>query len=283
MQRRQPPPDVPERDTQPAASSAERPSARPLPATGDDAEHVLCRFQLSTRARHGRASLYEWIVETALAVGLRGATVLEGFQGMGAEGDLLDEHQWTLAQDRAVIVEVIDGPSSIESLLARVEPVFRDGVITLERAHVRRPGDAAAGGGAGRGAHVLATTASSMAGGVRTMKIPEEGILLRIFIGESDRDPERGGPLSEAIVRRARAAHLAGATVLRGGMGFGRHSRVHTARMLDLSTDLPIVIEIVDAAEKIDAFLPEVDALVREGLVTLEAVRVVKYVSPEAR
>ncbi len=84
-------------------------------------------------------------------------------------------------------------------------------------------------------------------------------------------------------MRRARELHLAGATVLRGPMGFGRHSRVHTARLLELSTDLPIVIEIVDTEEKVDAFLPIVDELVREGLVTLEAVRVLKYVSPEAR
>ena len=107
-------------------------------------------------------------------------------------------------------------------------------------------------------------------------------MLLRIFIGESDKEPGRDRPLYEAIVRRAREAQLAGATVLRGPMGFGRHSRVHTAKLLELSTDLPIVIEIVDSEEKVDAFLPTVDELVTEGLVTLEAVRIVRYVSPEA-
>jgi hypothetical protein len=115
------------------------------------------------------------------------------------------------------------------------------------------------------------------------MKVPENGVLLRIFIGESDEEPGRDRPLYEAIVRRARAAHLAGATVLRGPMGFGRHSRVHTARLLELSTDLPILIEIVDSEEKVDAFLPTVDELVTEGLVTLEAVRIVRYVSPDSR
>ena len=88
---------------------------------------------------------------------------------------------------------------------------------------------------------------------------------------------------SHQFVRRAREAHLAGATVLRGPMGFGRHSRVHTAKLLELSTDLPIVIEIVDSEEKVDAFLPTVDELVTEGLVTLEAVRIVRYVSPQSR
>lgn len=115
------------------------------------------------------------------------------------------------------------------------------------------------------------------------MNVPEHGVLLRIFIGESDQEPGRDRPLYEAIVRRAREAHLAGATVLRGPMGFGRHSRVHTAKLLELSTDLPIVIEIVDAEERINAFLPTVDELVTEGLVTLEAVRIVRYVSPESR
>jgi PII-like signaling protein len=115
------------------------------------------------------------------------------------------------------------------------------------------------------------------------MKVPERGVLLRIFIGESDREPDGPRPLFEAIVRRAREAHLAGATVLRGPMGFGRHSRVHTSHLLELSTDLPIVIEIVDAEMKINAFLPRVDELVTEGLVTLEAVRVLRYVSPDRR
>jgi PII-like signaling protein len=130
---------------------------------------------------------------------------------------------------------------------------------------------------------IVTTAAESVATGVRTMKIPESGVLLRIFIGESDREPGGERSLFEAIVRRAREAHLAGATVLRGPMGFGRHSRVHAAKLLELSTDLPIVIEIVDAEEKINAFLPIVDELVTEGLVTLEAVRIVRYVSPDTR
>jgi PII-like signaling protein len=103
----------------------------------------------------------------------------------------------------------------------------------------------------------------------------EQGELLRIFIGESDRWEKR--PLYEAIVLAAREADLAGATVLRGLMGYGRHSRVHTAKILRLSEDLPIVIEIADRTDKIEAFLPTVDRMVTEGLVTLETVRVLKY------
>lgn len=107
------------------------------------------------------------------------------------------------------------------------------------------------------------------------MHLPEEGKLLRIFIGESDRWQHR--PLYEAIVLKARELGLAGATVLRGPMGFGANSRLHTAKILRLSEDLPLIIEIVDTAEQIDLLLPHLDEMVKEGLVTLENVQVIKY------
>jgi len=111
------------------------------------------------------------------------------------------------------------------------------------------------------------------------MKSQSEGQLLRIFIGESDR--WEGRPLYEAIVHRARAAGLAGATVIRGLEGFGAHSRLHTTRILRLSEDLPVVVEIVDEGERIEAFLPALDEMVDEGMVTLEKVRVIAYRAPE--
>jgi PII-like signaling protein len=107
------------------------------------------------------------------------------------------------------------------------------------------------------------------------MQIPESAIRLRIYIGESDRCEHR--PLYEAVVLKAREFHLAGATVLRGPMGFGKSSRLHTAKILRLSTDLPIVIEIVDAEAKIQAFLPHLKSMIGGGLVTLEDVRVIHY------
>lgn len=107
------------------------------------------------------------------------------------------------------------------------------------------------------------------------MQIPMEAVLLRIFIGESDKWEHK--PLYEAIVLKAREMHLAGATVLRGPMGFGKASRLHTAKILRLSTDLPLVIEIVDSEEKINAFLPVLDGMVGGGLVTLERVKVLQY------
>jgi PII-like signaling protein len=113
------------------------------------------------------------------------------------------------------------------------------------------------------------------------MRSDGEGKLLRIFVGESDR--WHGKPLYEAIVRRAREEGLAGATVVRGIEGFGAHSHLHTSRILRLSEDLPVVIEIVDSAEKIEAILPALDEMVEEGLVTLESVRVIAYRAPGQR
>ena len=107
------------------------------------------------------------------------------------------------------------------------------------------------------------------------MQIPHEAVLLRIFIGESDRWHHQ--PLYEAIVLKAREMHLAGATVLRGPMGFGKSSRLHTAKILRLSMDLPLVIEIVDSEEKIQQFLPSLDQMMKGGLVTLEKARVIDY------
>ncbi len=107
------------------------------------------------------------------------------------------------------------------------------------------------------------------------MKIPQDGYLLRVFIGESDQ--WHGKPLYEAIVLKARELHLAGATVLRGPMGFGANSRLHTTKILRISEDLPMVIEIIDAKEKIDELMPHIDEMVQEGLVTLERVEVIRY------
>jgi len=107
------------------------------------------------------------------------------------------------------------------------------------------------------------------------MHIPEEGMLLRVFIGESDQ--YQGKALYEQIVLKARELNLAGATVLRGIMGFGADSRMHTAKLLRLSEDLPVVVEIVDSEEKLNTLLPFLDEVVQEGLITLEKAKVIKY------
>jgi uncharacterized protein len=112
------------------------------------------------------------------------------------------------------------------------------------------------------------------------MNLPRDATLLRIFIGESDRWHHR--PLYEAIVLKAREMHLAGATVLRGSLGFGKSSRLHTASLLHLSSDLPMVVEIVDIESKINLFLPVLDEMMKGGLVTLEKANVIDYRAAQA-
>jgi PII-like signaling protein len=107
------------------------------------------------------------------------------------------------------------------------------------------------------------------------MELPDDAVLLRIFIGESDRWHHQ--PLYEAIVLKARELHLAGATVLRAQMGFGAASRIHTTKILRLSMDLPIVIEIIDTEEKVNLLLPALDEMIGGGLVTLEKIKVIHY------
>jgi uncharacterized protein len=107
------------------------------------------------------------------------------------------------------------------------------------------------------------------------MNIPKDALLLRIFFGEDDRFEHR--PLYEAVVLKAREMHLAGATVLRGSMGFGHSSRLHTAKILRLSFDLPVVVEIVDTEVKINEYLPVLDGMMTSGLITLEKVQVLQY------
>ena len=111
------------------------------------------------------------------------------------------------------------------------------------------------------------------------MEIPEDAVLLRIYLGDHEKWHHQ--PLYEAIVLKARDMHLAGATVLRGPMGYGKSSVLHTAKILDLSTNLPVVIEIVDSEEKINAFLPEIDQMLTSGLVTLEKVKVIRYLGKQ--
>lgn len=247
-----------------------------------EGEQVLCRFYLTNTDRVGLQPAYEAIVETARREHLAGATVLKGCMGFSLGGSLLQEHAWTLSNPVPVIVEVVDAEARIARLLGAVAPRVHCGMVTLERAHVlyyrgvAEPGSPVP-------MDVPSDEARPAPQEVAPMQIPEEGVLLRIFIGESDVDPRTGRPLYEALVHRAREMHLAGATVLRGPMGFGKHSRLHTAKLEALSRDLPIVIEIVDAEDKIQSFLPVVDESVTEGLVTMEKVRVLKYTAEAKR
>jgi PII-like signaling protein len=166
--------------------------------------------------------------------------------------------------------------------LSRVPDVAPHAVATLERAHVlvyrhnREPAlHAHAPMPAALPGAIAALSSLPSAEEYPIMKTSEDGQLLRVFVGEADQ--WQGQSLARAILHQAHALGLAGATVLRGVMGFGAHSRVHSSRLLEVSTGLPVVIEIVDTADKLHALLPFLDESVLEGLITIENVRVLKY------
>lgn len=244
-----------------------------------EGEQTLLRIHLRSTDRHGWFSAAESLVQRARSEGLAGATLLRGFFGLDVNGQLLAPSVWSLSECVPVVVEIVDSPQAIGRFLAAVGEVVSEGLVTLERAHVllyrqnRPTADAARRRLEAPGPDAIAVLPSPEEFPV--MKLSENGQLLRVFIGESD--VWHGGPLYKAIVLKARELGLAGATVLRGPMGFGANSRMHTAKLLELSTDLPVVVEIVDSPEKIQALLPFLDEAVAEGLITIEGVRVLRY------
>lgn len=247
-----------------------------------EGEQTLLRVYLRNTDKHNWFSppAVEELVTRARSHGLAGATVLRGFFGMDLNGRLLETSIWSLVEHVPVIVEFVDHPRAIGRFLAVVSEVVLEGMATLERGHVlvyRQNRDTADRARMRLEVPGLVEPFSTLPSSEEfpVMKLSEEGQLLRVFIGESD--TWQGEPLYRAIVVKARELGLAGATVLKGPMGFGANSRVHTSKLLELSTDLPIVIEMVDSAEKIEQLLPFLDEAVAEGMITIEAVCVFRY------
>ena len=247
-----------------------------------EGEQTLLRVYLRNTDKHGwfSAPAAEALVQRAKSEGLAGATVLRGFFGLDLAGRVLDSNPWSLVEHVPVIVELVDSPRAIGRFLTAVGQIVLEGMATLERGHVllyRQNRVAAERAGMRLEVPGPVTPFSTLPSPEEfpVMKLSEEGQLLRVFIGESD--TWHGEPLYRAIVMKARELGLAGATVLRGPMGFGANSRVHTSKLLELSTDLPIIVEIVDSAQKIETLLPFLDEAGGEGLITIEAVRVLHY------
>jgi PII-like signaling protein len=220
------------------------------------------------------------LVERSRHCGLAGATQLHGIYGFGLDGVLLETSRWAVVERTPVIVEIVDSRDNVGRFLSEVVEIAPEAVVTLERAHVMLYRHNAAAAEAARtrlDVPGLIEPLSTLptAEEFPMMQINEAGQLLRVFIGESD--TWHGEPLYRAIVLKARELGLAGASVLRGTMGYGAHTRLHTNRLLELSTDLPIVVELVDVAEKLESLLPFLDETVTEGMITIEAVRVLKY------
>ncbi len=253
-----------------------------------EGEQTLLRIYLRNTDKQGWFSppAAETLVQRARRDGLAGATVLRGLLGLDITGRLLESSAWSLVDHVPIIVEIVDAPRAIGRFLSVVEQTVAEGMATLERAHVvlyRHGGPAAAR--AARRLEVpepitpLSTLPSPQE--FPAMRLSENGQLLRVFIGEAD--TWQAQPLYRAIVLKARELGLAGATVLKGPMGFGANSLLHTTKLLDLSTDLPIIVEIVDSAEKVQTLLPFLDESVIEGLITIEEVRILKYRHNEAK
>lgn len=244
-----------------------------------EGENVLARFMLTNYQQHHHRPLYEVLVERAWRQGMAGATVLKGLAGFLLDGPLLVRHPWKPSNELPVVVELVDGARAMSGFLPGVAPLVKHGLLTLERARViyyrasERPRDLGRQAPRVQGAEAWEVLA---------MDLPEEGTLLRIFVDDCDRDPGSGLLLYDRLVRVAHERGMAGATVLRGTMGFGRHSVVRAARLIDTPLDMPVVIEVVDEEAKIQQYLAAIDPLIPEGLVTLEKVRVHKYRSRES-
>jgi PII-like signaling protein len=240
-------------------------------------EQVLLRAYLQSADRPPHIPTYEQIVRAARTEGLAGATVLRGILGAGYHG-IIKPSPWSVMEHVPVVVEIVDSGQRIAQFVrGTLDRVMRGGMLTLERAAVMMYRDRAHD--PPDGLHLAAalrplSTVPRFEPGSH-MKINEHGILLRVFIGESDKFEHK--PLYEAIVQKVRELGLAGATVLRGSEGFGANSVVHKAALLYMSTDLPIVIEIIDEEDKVRLLLPHLETMVQEGMITMEYVVILLY------
>jgi PII-like signaling protein len=240
-------------------------------------EQVLLRVYLQSADRAPHTPTYERVIKAARNKGLAGATVLKGIMGLGSHG-LIQRSAWSIVEHVPVIVEIVDSGERISDFVGDdLDGCLIGGMATLERASVMMYRHRS---------HDQPTTLTLAAAlpprrtlpriQPRTrMTINDNGVLLRVFIGESDQFQSQ--PLHEAIVKKVRELGLAGATVLRGSEGFGANSVVHKAALLEMSTDLPVVIEIVDVQEKIKLLLPYLEKMVDEGMITMEYVTILMY------
>ena len=240
-------------------------------------EQVLLRIYLQSADRAPHAPTYERIIKAAREEKLAGATVIRGILGAGYHG-IIQPSTWSIVEHIPVIVEIVDSGEKIAKFVqGALDQIMVGGMITLERAAVMMYRDRAQDGpnsfNLAAVLKPLSTLPTILPGS--NMKIGENGVLLRVFTGESDRFEHK--PLYEAIVQKTRELGLAGATVLRGSEGFGAHSVVHKASLLEMSTDLPVIIEIVDAEEKIKLLLPHLETMVQEGMITMEHVVVLMH------
>jgi PII-like signaling protein len=244
-------------------------------------EQTLLRAYLQSADRAPHTPTHERMIQAARKEKLAGATVLRGIIGAGYH-ETIKHSVFSLARHVPIIVEIVDSAEKIAAFInGPLDQIMIDGMITLERAAVmmyrQRSHDQPNSLHLAGALKPLSTTPKIEPRGEtgKTMRINENGILLRVFIGDSDKWEHKR--LYEAIVLKGRELGLAGATVLRGTEGFGANSVVHTSDLLAMSTDLPVVIEIVDSEEKIKLLLPHLETMVQEGMITMEHVMILMY------
>jgi PII-like signaling protein len=246
-------------------------------------ERVLLRAYLRSADRAPHTPTHDRLLRAARAQGMSGVTVLRGIAGFGSRGPIGagagGGGWWSLIDDVPVILELVDDGTRIAAFLdGPVRELVLHGTVTLERAHVMLYRHSRHTGHEttlrlGELLRPLSTLPDIQPRD--TMATRQDGVLLRVFIGEDDRAD--GRPLFDAVMQKARELGLAGATVLRGTAGFGAHSVVRKASLLEMSRDLPIVIEMVDTEAKIASLLPYLESTVQEGMITMEYVLILLY------
>jgi len=246
-------------------------------------DRVLLRVHLTEAARHAHTLLYEAIVDLLRKRGIAGATVLRALMGFGRRRFVHGPMNEISSISMPIVIECVDDADRIAAVLPEIDALLDRGLVTLERARVivyrdHESAPRAQGvGGKQMGESARMPRDSDLVGAAtaHVHGLKGERTLMRIHIGENDK--HEGQPLYAAIVELLRERHYAGATVFRGVLGFGAHARVHRAKLLQLSSDLPIVIECVETEERVAAILPDLDRMIGGGLVTLERVRVIMY------
>ncbi len=240
-------------------------------------EQILLRIYLQSADRAPHLPTFERILKAARSEKLAGTTVLRGILGFGPHG-LIHSTSWSIVQHEPIIIEIVDTPEKITAFIRNtLDSLMIGGMLTLERAAVmmyrHRQDDNPTKLHLATMLKPLSTLPPLQPG--PHMTIQDNGVLLRVFIGDSDKFQNK--PLHEMIVQKVRELGLAGATALRGSQGFGARSVIHRAGLLEMSTDLPIVIEIVDGEEKIKLLLPHLETMVQEGMITMEYVKILMY------
>jgi PII-like signaling protein len=243
------------------------------------AEAKLLRVYLKTTEKWHGVPLYRAIVEAARQKQLAGASVFPVEIGYGSHRRVHDIASEYSSFDIPIVVEVVDRAEHVTNLAADLQTMVREAMVAISEAHVRRYSHASERERIqnvefteSRPAH---RTRASWAEGSPTMKIDGDGKRMTVYIGSAD--TWRGRNLAIAIVEKCREMGLAGATVSRGIMGFGKHSIIHKAHLLGLSDDLPEKIEVVDMPEEIERLLPVIDEMIGGGLIVTEDVHIVRY------